>query len=136
MKCRSRELNRRFVWQNNGLHSGKDLLCKAPLTPDPVFAQKVGNGHAARSEMGNRQSPGAQPALPEPVAEILVAFQCGICRATDPSWTSSKHSERVFSSPRRHVCGGSVAAFPARNVYLELQPGDPALITPIQQLLQ
>ena len=74
--------------------------------------------------------------MTEPVPEIFAAFQCGICRATDPSWTSSNHSERLFGSPGRLVCGGCGAVFPVRNGYLDLHPGDPELITPIQHLMQ
>jgi ubiquinone/menaquinone biosynthesis C-methylase UbiE len=70
------------------------------------------------------------------VPEIFAAFQCCICSATSPVWTSSNHSEHLFDSAGRLICGGCDTAFPVRNGYLDLHPGDPEPIPPIQHLMQ
>ena len=68
--------------------------------------------------------------------EIFAAFQCRICSASSPVWTSSNHSEGLFDSPGRLLCGDCGAAFPVRNGYLDLHPGDSEPIPPIQHLMQ
>ena len=42
--------------------------------------------------------------MPVPVAEVFSAFECALCRTTDPIWTSSNHSDYLFSSPGRLTC--------------------------------
>jgi ubiquinone/menaquinone biosynthesis C-methylase UbiE len=74
--------------------------------------------------------------MPVQVPEVFAVFQCAACRATDPIWTSSNHSEHPFGSPGRLMCSGCGTLFPARNGYLDLHPGDPEPITPIQHLMQ
>jgi SAM-dependent methyltransferase len=70
------------------------------------------------------------------VPEIFAAFQCSICSVSNPIWTSSNHSEHLFDSPGRLMCAGCGTAFPIRNGYLDLHPGDPEPIPPIQHLMQ
>ena len=36
--------------------------------------------------------------MTEPIPEIFAAFQCGICRATKPSWTSSNQRDHLFGN--------------------------------------
>jgi ubiquinone/menaquinone biosynthesis C-methylase UbiE len=74
--------------------------------------------------------------MPEQVPEVFAAFECAVCRATDPIWTSSNHSEFLFGSPGRLVCRGCSTVFPVRNGYLDLHPGEPETVTPIQHLMQ
>lgn len=74
--------------------------------------------------------------MTQQVPEVFVAFQCSICEASDPIWSSSNHSEYLFGSPGRLICGGCGGMFPVRNGYLDLHPGDPEPVPPIQHLMQ
>jgi ubiquinone/menaquinone biosynthesis C-methylase UbiE len=74
--------------------------------------------------------------MPEQVPEVFAAFQCTVCRATDPVWTSSNHSEHLFGSAGRLLCAACGTAFPVRNGYLDLHPGDHEPVPPIQHLMQ
>jgi len=68
--------------------------------------------------------------------EVFAAFQCAICGASDPVWFSSNHSNHLFASPGRLTCGSCTTVFPVRNGYLDLHPGDPEPVPPIQHLMQ
>src|SRR6266576_2462120 len=74
--------------------------------------------------------------MPEHVPEVFAAFQCAVCRAGDPIWTSSNHSDHLFASPGRLLCRSCGTVFPVRNGYLDLHPGDPEPVPPIQHLMQ
>ena len=74
--------------------------------------------------------------MPVQVPEVFAVFQCAACRATNPIWTSSNHSEHLFGSPSRLMCSGCGTLFPVRSGYLDLHPGDPEPITPIQHMMQ
>ena len=74
--------------------------------------------------------------MPEHVPEVFAAFECAVCRTTDPIWTSSNHSIYLFGSPGRLICRGCNTVFPVRNGYLDLHPGDPEPVPPIQHLMQ
>jgi len=74
--------------------------------------------------------------MPEHVPEVFAAFECAVCRTTDPIWTSSNHSDFLFGSPGRLICRGCNTVFPVRNGYLDLHPGDPEPVPPIQHLMQ
>ena len=74
--------------------------------------------------------------MPVQVPEVFAVFQCAACRATHPIWTSSNHSEHLFGSPGRLMCSGCGTLFPVRDGYLDLHPGDPEPITPIQHMMQ
>ena len=74
--------------------------------------------------------------MPVQVPEVFAVFQCAACRATNPIWTSSNHSEHLFGSPGRLMCSGCGTLFPVRDGYLDLHPGDPEPITPIQHMMQ
>ena len=74
--------------------------------------------------------------MPVQVPEVFAVFQCAACRATNPIWTSSNHSEHLFGSPGRLMCSGCGTLFPVRSGYLDLHPGDPEPITPIQHMMQ
>ena len=74
--------------------------------------------------------------MPEHVPEVFAAFECAVCRTTDPIWTSSNHSDYLFGSPGRLICRGCNTVFPVRNGYLDLHPGDPEPVPPIQHLMQ
>jgi ubiquinone/menaquinone biosynthesis C-methylase UbiE len=74
--------------------------------------------------------------MPEHVPEVFAAFECTVCRTTDPVWTSSNHSDYLFGSPGRLICRGCNTVFPVRNGYLDLHPGDPEPVPPIQHLMQ
>jgi ubiquinone/menaquinone biosynthesis C-methylase UbiE len=74
--------------------------------------------------------------MTEHVPGIFAAFQCSICGECNPSWTSSNHSEHLFDSPGRLLCKGCLTSFPVRGGYLDLHPGEPESITPIQHLMQ
>jgi ubiquinone/menaquinone biosynthesis C-methylase UbiE len=68
--------------------------------------------------------------------EVFATFQCAVCGASDPIWTSSYHSDLLFSSPGRLSCRTCNSVFPVRNGYLDLHPGDPEPVPPIQHLMQ
>jgi SAM-dependent methyltransferase len=70
------------------------------------------------------------------VPEVFSAFECAVCRTTDPIWTSSTHSDYLFGSPGRLSCRGCGTIFPVRNGYLDLHPGDQESLPPIQHLMQ
>jgi SAM-dependent methyltransferase len=74
--------------------------------------------------------------MPDQVPEVFVAFQCPVCGASDPIWTSSDHSEHLFDRPCRLVCRQCGTIFPVRDGYLDLHPGDPERVTPIQHMMQ
>jgi ubiquinone/menaquinone biosynthesis C-methylase UbiE len=74
--------------------------------------------------------------MPEQVPEVFAAFECAVCRTSVPVWTSSNHSSHLFASPGRLACGSCGTVFPVRNGYLDLHPGDPEPVPPIQHLMQ
>ncbi len=74
--------------------------------------------------------------MPEQVPAVFAAFECAVCRGGDPVWTSSNHSAHLFGSPGRLVCRGCSTVFPVRNGYLDVHPGDPEPVPPIQHLMQ
>ena len=61
--------------------------------------------------------------MPEQVPEVFAAFQCAVCSASDPIWTSSNHSEHLFGSPGRLMCRSCGTAFPVRMVISTFIPG-------------
>jgi len=74
--------------------------------------------------------------MPEQVPEVFAAFECAVCRGGDPVWTSSNHASHLFGSSGRLICRGCGTVFPVRNGYLDLHPGDPEPVPPIQHLMQ
>jgi SAM-dependent methyltransferase len=72
----------------------------------------------------------------EQVPEVFLTFQCAVCGSSDPIWTSLNHSDHLFGSPGRLTCRSCATAFPVRDGYLDLHPGDPEPVTPIQHLMQ
>ena len=74
--------------------------------------------------------------MPVQAPEVFSAFECTVCRTTDPIWTSSNHSDYLFGSPGRLTCRGCGTTYPVRNGYLDLHPGDPEPVPPIQHLMQ
>src|SRR5215510_3055426 len=74
--------------------------------------------------------------MSERVPEVFAAFQCAVCQTSDPIWTSSNHSDHIFSRPGRLACGTCGTIFSVRDGYLDLHPGDPEEVTPIQHLMQ
>jgi SAM-dependent methyltransferase len=74
--------------------------------------------------------------MTERLPEFFAAFQCAVCRSNDPVWTSSNHSEHLFRSSGRLICRSCQTAFPVRNGYLDLHPGDPEPVPPIQSFFQ
>src|SRR5215831_11222925 len=70
------------------------------------------------------------------IPEVFSAFQCSICGGTKPTWSSSNFSGHLFSNSGRLVCGDCDSIFPVRNGYLDLHPGDPEPVPPIQHLMQ
>jgi len=74
--------------------------------------------------------------MSERLPEVFAAFQCGACGTGDPSWTSSTHSGHLFGGPGRLTCRNCGTVFPVRNGYLDLHPGDPEPVPPIQHLMQ
>jgi SAM-dependent methyltransferase len=63
--------------------------------------------------------------MPEQAPEVFSSFECTICRANDPIWNISQL-----------ICRGCGKSFPVRNGYLDLHPGDPEPVPPIQHLMQ
>src|SRR5215469_7729637 len=74
--------------------------------------------------------------MSEQLPEVFAAFQCAICGASDPIWISSNHFSHLFGSPGRLTCRNCTTVFPVRNGYLDLHPGDPEPVPPIQHLMQ
>jgi len=74
--------------------------------------------------------------MPEQVPEVFAAFQCTVCKTIDPIWTSLNRSEHLFAGPGRLTCRQCGTAFPVRNGYLDLHPGDREPVPPIQHLMQ
>jgi ubiquinone/menaquinone biosynthesis C-methylase UbiE len=74
--------------------------------------------------------------MSEQLPEVFAAFQCAICGASDPIWFSSKHFSHLFGCPGRLTCRNCTTVFPVRNGYLDLHPGDPEPVPPIQHLMQ
>ena len=68
--------------------------------------------------------------------EIIAAFQCSICGTNNPSWHSPNHSRHPFDGTGRLTCQGCDTVFPVRSGYLDLHPGHPEAIPPIQHLMQ
>jgi len=74
--------------------------------------------------------------MPEQVPEVFATFRCAVCRKSDCTWSFSKHSQHRFASPGQLICRGCGTVFPIRNGYLDLHPGDPEPVPPIQHLMQ
>ncbi|MBI4474684.1 MAG: class I SAM-dependent methyltransferase [Acidobacteria bacterium] len=74
--------------------------------------------------------------MTQQISGLFAAFQCSICGTTNPSWTSSNHADHLFGSPGRLTCLGCGTVFPVRSGYLDLHPGEPERIPPIQHLMQ
>lgn len=74
--------------------------------------------------------------MSERLPELFAAFQCAICRAGDPIWTSSNHTDHLSGDTGRLACRNCRTIFPVRNGYLDLHPGDPEPVPPIQHLMQ
>src|SRR6266705_5344531 len=74
--------------------------------------------------------------MPEQVPDVFAAFECAVCRASDLIWTSLNHSTHLFGSDGHLICRSCGAVFPLRNGYLDLHPGDPEPVPPIQHLMQ
>jgi ubiquinone/menaquinone biosynthesis C-methylase UbiE len=74
--------------------------------------------------------------MPVQVPEVFSAFECALCRTTDHIWISSNHSDYLFGRPGRLTCRGCGTTYPVRNGYLDLHPGDPEPVPPIQHLMQ
>ena len=74
--------------------------------------------------------------MSEQLPDVFAAFQCAICGASDPIWISSNHFSHLFSSAGRLTCRNCTTVFPVRNGYLDLHPGDPEPVPPIQHLMQ
>jgi len=72
----------------------------------------------------------------EQVPEVFGTFQCAVCGSSEPVWSSSNHSHHIFGSPGRLTCRSCGTVFPVRDGYLDLHPGDPEPVTPIQHLMQ
>src|SRR5215471_20758646 len=71
------------------------------------------------------------------IPEIFDAFQCSLCGGTNPHWTTTKRSDaHPFSAPGRLTCSACQADFPVENGYLNLCPGPPEPVVPIQKLMQ
>jgi SAM-dependent methyltransferase len=68
--------------------------------------------------------------------EIFRGFQCSHCGGSQPQWVSSNHSSHPFASPGQLTCVECGAAFPVHNGYLDLCPGPPEPVVPIQALMQ
>lgn len=74
--------------------------------------------------------------MTEQLPEIFAAFQCSICGANKPVWYSANHSRHPFYSKGRLTCSSCGTVFPVRNGYLDLHPGHPEPVPPIQHLMQ
>jgi SAM-dependent methyltransferase len=74
--------------------------------------------------------------MTEQLREVLAAFQCSICSADNPRWYSANDSEHPFYARGRLTCSGCGTIFPTRNGYLDLHPGHPEPVPPIQHLMQ
>ena len=74
--------------------------------------------------------------MSEQLPEVFAAFQCAVCQAGNPIWSSSNHAESLFGSPGRLTCQRCTTVFPVRNGYLDLHPGAPEPVPPIQHLMQ
>src|SRR5437879_2525880 len=74
--------------------------------------------------------------MPDQVPEVFAVFQCAICQGNDPFWTSSNLSGRASGSPGRLMSHRCCAPSPVRTGYLDLHPGDPEPVPPIQHLMQ
>ena len=74
--------------------------------------------------------------MTDQLQEIFAAFQCSICGASRNGWYSANHSQHPFDSAGRLTCHGCGTAFPVRDGYLDLHPGNPEPIPPIQALFQ
>src|SRR3954466_411342 len=74
--------------------------------------------------------------MPDQVPELFSLFQCSVCQTSDTVWASSNNSNHLFSGRGRLMCSGCGTAYPVRNGYLDLHPGDPEPVPPIQHLMQ
>src|SRR5438046_9104590 len=74
--------------------------------------------------------------MPDQVPEVFAVVQSAICQGDHPVWTSSNRSDHAFGSPGRLMCSAFGTLFPVRDGYLDLHPGDPEPIPPIQHLMQ
>jgi SAM-dependent methyltransferase len=74
--------------------------------------------------------------MPEQVPDVFAAFECAVCRSSDPVWITSNHSEHPFASSGRLSCRICGTTFPVRDGYLDLHPGYREPVTPIQHLMQ
>jgi len=74
--------------------------------------------------------------MTQQISRLVAAFQCSICSAKSTNWASPNHSEHLFDGPGRLTCLGCGTSFPVRNGYLDLHPGEPEEITPIQHMMQ
>jgi ubiquinone/menaquinone biosynthesis C-methylase UbiE len=74
--------------------------------------------------------------MTERLPEVFAAFQCAVCRSSDSIWTSSNHPEHFFGSSGRLICRSCQTTFPVRSGYLDLHPGDPEPVPPIQSFFQ
>jgi ubiquinone/menaquinone biosynthesis C-methylase UbiE len=72
----------------------------------------------------------------QPMPDVFSAFQCAVCRVTQPIWTSSVARGHAFSGPGHLGCGGCGATYPVRQGYLDLHPGSAAPVPPFQWLMQ
>jgi len=70
------------------------------------------------------------------IPEIFCAFQCSFCGGSKPRWITSNHSAHPFHSPGKLTCVECGTAFPVHNGYLDLCPGPPEPVVPIQALMQ
>ena len=74
--------------------------------------------------------------MSDQVPDVFAAFECAVCRSRDPIWITSNHSEHPFASSGRLNCRTCGTTFPLRDGYLDLYPGEPEPVTPIQHLMQ
>src|SRR5262245_24115023 len=75
--------------------------------------------------------------MTESLPELFSAFQCTNCAATQTNWYTSSRSEHPFGTPGgRLTCLGCRTVFPVRNGYLDLHPGSPEPVPPIQALME
>src|SRR5215471_1997151 len=74
--------------------------------------------------------------MPVQVPEVFSLLQCAVCQTTEPVWTASNQAGLLFGGPGRLMCRGCGTAYPVRNGYLDLHPGDPEPVPPIQHLMQ
>jgi ubiquinone/menaquinone biosynthesis C-methylase UbiE len=74
--------------------------------------------------------------MTQELPEIFEAFQCSICGASSPSWSSSNNSPYLFGEAGHLTCMTCENVFQVRKGYLDLMAGEPERIPPIQRLYQ